>query len=51
MPAEAVIEIDEKGDFTLDLSGFQGKQCKEVAQVFEEAGKVIDEITKPEYFD
>jgi hypothetical protein len=44
------VEVDKNGNFTVDLAGFQGKGCKAVADAFASVGKVVNEETKPEYF-
>jgi hypothetical protein len=38
------IEIDEQGNSTLDLEGFQGKGCGDVAKAFQGT----DQVTKSE---
>lgn len=44
------VEVDKNGNFTVDMAGFQGKGCKDVAKAFESVGKVVNEETKPEYY-
>lgn len=42
------IDIDqETGNFSLDLDGFHGKGCKDVAKLFEQMGKVTSSEDKP----
>jgi hypothetical protein len=43
------VEIDDKGDFSLDLEGFKGKGCKDIAKLFEQMGKVKSEVIKTDY--
>jgi hypothetical protein len=44
------IEIDDKGDSTIDLAGFNGKGCAAIQEGFAQAvGKSVDVTTKPEY--
>lgn len=44
------IEIDEAGDQTVDLAGYEGKGCAAVQAVFERAvGKSTSVTRKPEY--
>jgi hypothetical protein len=44
------VEIDEAGDQTVDLAGYQGKGCAAVQAVFERAvGKSTSVVRKPEY--
>lgn len=45
------IDIDEKGDFTVDLTGFQGKGCDAIIKAFSEVGDITKEVHKREYFD
>jgi hypothetical protein len=50
MPEKIVtFVIDGNGDFTIDMAGFHGKGCKDVAKAFEPIGKVTNEVEKPEY--
>lgn len=51
---ERIIEviIDEKtGDFDLDLKGFKGDGCKNIAKAFERMGKVTNETVKAEFYE
>jgi len=43
------VEIDGDGNFSLDLEGFKGKGCKDVAKAFEAMGKVKSETIKSDY--
>ena len=44
------IEIDDKGDSTIDLAGFNGKGCAAIQEGFARAvGKSVDSHVKPEY--
>jgi hypothetical protein len=49
MAKTVTVEIDADGNFTVDMAGFQGKGCKDVAKAFDAAGKVTKETLKPEY--
>lgn len=44
------VEVDKNGNFTVDMAGFQGKGCADVAKAFESVGKVVNESHKPEYY-
>ena len=43
------IEIDEQGNSSLDLTGFQGKGCGEVAKALQGADAVTKSRKKPEF--
>ena len=44
------IELDEEtGNFSVDLTGFQGKGCADVVKAFETLGTVTTSHKKPEY--
>ena len=43
------IEIDESGDSSIDLQGFQGKWCADVAKAFQGGDKVVRSEKKREY--
>lgn len=43
------IEIDEQGNFSVDLTGFHGRGCSEVAKAFESLGTVTKSAKKPEW--
>ncbi len=43
------IEIDERGVSSLDLEGFQGKGCAEVAKAFQGNDTVTRSVKKREY--
>ena len=43
------IEIDEQGNSSLDLTGFQGKGCGEVAKAMQGADAVIKSQKKREF--
>ena len=45
-----VIEIDEQGNSTMDLDGFQGKGCGDVAKDFQSHDVVKTSRTKPEFY-
>lgn len=51
--AEKTIEvtIDKEGNFKLDLNGFKGKGCKDIAKQFEKMGKVNSEDIKSDYYE
>ena len=43
------IEIDESGNSSIDLEGFQGKGCADVAKAFQGGDKVFRSEKKREY--
>jgi hypothetical protein len=43
------VTIDEKGDASIDLTGFHGKGCAEVSKVFEKLGAVQESRNKTEF--
>ena len=43
------IEIDESGNSSIDLEGFQGKGCGDVAKAFQSGDKVVRSEKKREY--
>ncbi len=43
------IEIDEKGESSIDLEGFQGKGCGDVAAAFQGRDSVTRSVTKREF--
>lgn len=43
------VEIDEQGNSSIDLSGFQGKGCADVARALRGNDHVIAERIKREY--
>jgi hypothetical protein len=45
-----VIEIDEQGNSTIDLHGFQGKGCSDVAKDFHGRDVVKTSRTKPDFY-
>ncbi len=45
-----VIEIDEQGNSTIDLDGFQGKGCADVAKAFHGDDVVKTSRTKPDFY-
>ena len=45
-----VIEIDEHGNSTMDLEGFHGKGCADVAKDFQGLDVVKTSRTKPEFY-
>jgi hypothetical protein len=44
-----MIEIDEQGNSSLDLQGFQGKGCSEVAKALQGADNVTKSRKKREF--
>jgi hypothetical protein len=45
-----VIEIDEQGNCSMDLEGFHGKGCSDVAKAFQ-GGDVIKNVrNKPDFY-
>ena len=52
MAKTVVVEIDEKGNCNIDLQGFNGVGCAEVAAKFAAAlGTTVSETVKPEYYE
>jgi len=45
-----VIEIDETGNSTIDLAGFQGQGCGDVAKDFRGGDAVTQSSKKREYY-
>ena len=43
------IEIDERGESSIDLEGFQGKGCSDVAAAFQGKDTVTRSVKKREY--
>jgi len=43
------IEIDERGESSVDLEGFQGKGCADVAQAFQGKDTVTRSVRKREF--
>lgn len=43
------IEIDESGNSSIDLEGFQGKVCADVSKYFHGGDKVVRSEKKREY--
>ena len=44
-----VIEIDEKGESSVDLQGFQGRGCGDVAKAFQGSDAVTRTVKKREF--
>ena len=44
------IEIDEQGNSSIDLAGFQGKGCIDVAKAFQSRDAVTKSHTKREFY-
>ena len=44
------IEIDEQGNSSIDLEGFHGKGCSDVAKDFQSADGVKTLRNKPEFY-
>jgi len=45
-----VIEIDEQGNCSMDLEGFHGKGCSDVAKAFQGSDVIKSVRNKPEYY-
>ena len=45
-----IIEIDEQGNSSLDLEGFQGKGCADVAKDFQGSDVVTNARNKCEFY-
>ena len=51
MPEKTItIEIDEDGNSSLDLNGFQGKGCGNVAKLLQGSDRVIRSDKKREFY-
>jgi hypothetical protein len=44
------IEIDEEGNSSIDLAGFQGKGCGDVAKAFQSGDVVTKSHSKREFY-
>lgn len=44
------IEIDEQGNSSIDLEGFQGKGCGDVAKAFQSGDMLTKSRTKREFY-
>ena len=44
------IEIDEQGNSSIDLEGFHGKGCSDVAKDFQSGDSVKNVRNKPEFY-
>jgi len=44
------IEIDEQGNSSIDLAGFQGKGCGDVVKAFQSTDVVTKSHTKREFY-
>ena len=44
------ITIDEKGNFSVDLTGFEGQGCDDIIKACAEIGDITKEVHKREYF-
>jgi hypothetical protein len=45
-----IIEIDEQGNTSVDLEGFRGKGCADVAKAFQGNDQVKSVRHKPEFY-
>jgi hypothetical protein len=45
-----IVEIDEQGNSSMDLEGFQGKGCADVAKDFQGGDAVRSTINKREFY-
>ena len=45
-----VIEIDEQGNCSMDLEGFHGKGCSDVAKTFQGSDLVKNVRNKPDFY-
>ena len=45
-----IIEIDEQGNSSIDLEGFNGKGCSDVAQHFQGSDVLKNARNKPEFY-
>ena len=44
------VEIDEQGNSSIDLAGFQGKGCGDVARALQGADAITQSQTKREFY-
>jgi hypothetical protein len=45
-----VIEIDEQGNCSMDLEGFHGKGCSDVARTFQGSDVIKNVRNKPDFY-
>ena len=45
-----VVEIDEQGNSSVDLEGFQGKGCADVAKDFQGSDGITNTLYKREFY-
>jgi hypothetical protein len=45
-----IIEIDEQGNSSIDLEGFQGRGCTDVARDFQDSDIVKNVRNKPDFY-
>ena len=45
-----IIEIDEQGNTSMDLEGFRGKGCADVAKAFQGSDRVKSVLNKSEFY-
>ena len=43
------VQIDEKGEMTMEGVGFEGTACDEGMKAYEEMSEVVETTKKPEY--
>ena len=43
------VNIDETGNFSVDLTGFNGSGCADIIKMFASIGEVTKETHKPEW--
>lgn len=48
---EITFTISPDGEIKMDLDGFHGVGCKEIAKAFDSLGDVTKEVLKDEYHD
>lgn len=44
------VDIDEKGNISVDIIGGIDGSCKAIADAFKKLGKVTKDVKKPEYY-
>jgi hypothetical protein len=51
MPKIVKISIDHRGSATIDLQGFHGQGCAEIATSFGQGQQLLEETVKPEFYE
>jgi hypothetical protein len=51
MPKQITISILHDGTARIDLAGFHGQGCAEIAQSFGQGQQLLEETVKPEFYE